>query len=383
MQVETERSDISLLHALSLTKTMENSALALYPFVPQAATYVQEMGFSLERLIESRAFEAARKRGQERVLQSINGEIEKPSLTNSDEGKILTELLSYPFARILVSCFNDPYLTRKYAHAEAEAAHLSLKTEDNSFLLEFGKEFEIEANFEEREARMYFTDFLKYAPSLKALEWKLINQRMEHGYVFIPQEGFSRLLQEAVKKQILSSLPLKVPEAICTTCTPQLTEIREVLQERKGDYEGSEFGEVSVDQFPPCIKYAIANVRGGINLAHSMRFAMTSFLLAAGMTVDEIIDLFNVSPDFDEEKTRYQIEHISGSSGEQYIPPSCSTMKTYGNCHGPDELCGRINHPLNYYSRKMWFMRQRNRSSEKEKVKDSGKSTDSPGNEKK
>ncbi|MBP2030266.1 DNA primase large subunit [Methanohalophilus levihalophilus] len=353
---------------------MEESALALYPFVPQAATYVQEMGFSLERLIESRAFEAARKRGQERVIQSINGIIEKPSLTSSDEGKVLTELLSYPYARILVSCFNDPYLTRKYAHAEAEAAHSTLKKEDNSFLREFGAEFEINAIFEDNAAQMHFTDFLKYATTLKALEWKLINQRIEHGQVFIPREGFNRLLQEAVKKHILGSLPLKVPEAICTTCTPQLTEIREVLQEKKGDYDGNEFGEVSVEQFPPCIKYAIANVRGGINLAHSMRFAMTSFLLAAGMTVDEIIDLFNVSPDFDEEKTRYQIEHIAGSSGDQYTPPSCSTMKTYGNCHGADDLCKRINHPLNYYRRKMWFMKQRNRSSEKkeEVVKDSG-----------
>lgn len=351
---------------------MENAALALYPFVPQSAKYVQEMGFSLERLIESRAFETARKRGQERVIQSINGELKKPSLTNSDEGKILTELLSYPFARILVSCFDDPYLTRKYAHAEAEAAHLTLKKEENGFLKEFGLEFGIDAAFHEDEVQLYFTDFLKYASSLKAIEWKLINQRMEHGQVFIEKNNFARLLQEAIKQHIQNSLPLKVPEEICTSCTPQLTEIREVLQEKKGDYEGGEFGEVSIDQFPPCIKYAISNVRGGFNLAHSMRFAMTSFMLAAGMSVEEIIDLFNVSPDFDEEKTRYQIEHIAGSSGEKYTPPSCSTMQTYGNCHGTDELCKRINHPLNYYRRKIWFMRKRNSDSGKEKAKDSG-----------
>ncbi|WP_300608773.1 DNA primase regulatory subunit PriL [Methanohalophilus sp.] len=353
---------------------MKKSALALYPFVPQAATYVQDMGFSLDRLIESRAFEAVRKRGQERVIQSINGKIEKPSLTSSDEGKVLTELLSYPFARILVSCFNDPYLTRKYAQAEAEAAHSTLKKEDNSFLREFGAEFDIHAEFEDEEAKMHFTDFLKYSTSLKALEWKLINQRIKHGEVFVPRGGFIRLLQEAVKKHILGSMPLKVPEEICTNCTSQLTEIRKVLQEKKGDYEGNEFGEVSVEQFPPCIKYAIANVRGGINLAHSMRFAMTSFLLAAGMSIDEIIDLFNVSPDFDEEKTRYQIEHIAGSSGEQYTPPSCSTMKTYGNCHGADDLCKRINHPLNYYRRKMWFMKERKGKPGKERMeRDSSK----------
>lgn len=39
-----------------------------------------------------------------------------------------------------------------------------------------------------------------------------------------------------------------------------------------------------------------------MNLAHSMRFAMTSFLLNVGMSVDEILNLFNISPDFDAEK---------------------------------------------------------------------------------
>jgi len=63
------------------------------------------------------------------------------------------------------------------------------------------------------------------------------------------------------------------------------------------------------------------------------------------------------------DKTRYQIEHISGSSGTEYKPPSCSTMRTYGNCYGADELCSRIKHPLNYYRRKTWF-KNKNESSQ-------------------
>jgi len=190
---------------------------------------------------------------------------------------------------------------------------------------------------------------------MKDLKWKLVNRKLDHGNVHIAKEEFARLLQETVRERIQDSLPLEAGRKICESCTSYLDEIKVILDERKTEYGAGDFGAVESELFPPCIAHSIANTRAGVNLAHSMRFAMTSFLLKVGMTSDDIINMFNVSPDFDVEKTRYQIEHISGSSGTTYIPPSCNTMKTYGNCYGADELCKRVNHPLNYYRRKLWF----------------------------
>ncbi|MBN1134662.1 MAG: DNA primase large subunit PriL, partial [Methanosarcinaceae archaeon] len=189
--------------------------------------------------------------------------------------------------------------------------------------------------------------------SMKDLNWKLVNRKLDSGNVHIAKEEFARLLQEAVRERILASLPMDVPPDICRSCETYLIEIKEILESRKNVFGAGDFGAVESELFPPCIAHAIANVRTGVNLAHSMRFAMTSFLLTVGMSVQDVIDLFNVSPDFDVEKTRYQIEHIAGSSGTTYTPPSCETMKTYGNCYGADELCKRISHPLNYYRRKL------------------------------
>ena len=98
-----------------------------------------------------------------------------------------------------------------------------------------------------------------------------------------------------------------------------------------------------------------------------MRFAMTSFLLSVGMSVDETLNLFNVSPDFDAEVTLYQIEHIAGSTGNIYKPPACDTMRTYGNCIGKDRLCEKISHPLAYYEKKIYL---RNKEKEIEKGKE-------------
>jgi DNA primase large subunit len=61
-----------------------------------------------------------------------------------------------------------------------------------------------------------------------------------------------------------------------------------------------------------------------------------------------------VNPGFGEEMTRYQTDHIQGeTSPTEYTAPSCATMKAYGDCTNPDDLCDAINHPLSYYEAKL------------------------------
>lgn len=335
---------------------MDDRDLALYPFISEASDYVGSLGFSLDGLITSRALDLARIRGKERVIQSLSGEIEKPPLTGSEEGPVLTELLSYPFARILVSCIDDSFLTRRYSLAEAVAAYKLLKTRDMDFLNEFGADFGVSAEPSDSDFIIHFTDYIRFASSMKDRKWKLVNRKLDRGNMRIAKDDFARLLQEAVRERIQVLLPIDVPLEISESCAPYLVEIEEILELRKNEFGAGGFEEVESELFPPCITRAISNVQAGVNLAHSMRFAMTSFLLAVGMSVDDIINLFNVSPDFDVGKTRYQIEHITGSSGTTYAPPSCDTMKTYGNCYGVDDLlCQHIPHPLEYYQRKLWL----------------------------
>ena len=70
-----------------------------------------------------------------------------------------------------------------------------------------------------------------------------------------------------------------------------------------------------------------------------------------GMTYDQLISIFSQSPDFDEGKSRYQIQHITGdiNGTEGYTPPGCGTMKTDGIFSNPDNLCEKVKHPLSYY----------------------------------
>jgi DNA primase large subunit len=92
------------------------------------------------------------------------------------------------------------------------------------------------------------------------------------------------------------------------------------------------------------------------------------------MDVSGIAAMYARSPDFDPEKTMYQVEHITGrgGSGTEYTAPACAAMRTTGLCIHQDALCEKVNHPLSYYRTK-----KRDLTRNKPK-KGEGKTTDKP-----
>jgi DNA primase large subunit len=85
------------------------------------------------------------------------------------------------------------------------------------------------------------------------------------------------------------------------------------------------------------------------------RFALVSFLNSLQLNTNEILKLFSNAPDYQEDRTRYQVEHITGTSSSiSYKSPGCDKMRTYGICpvDKMDDLCRRIRHPISYYSAK-------------------------------
>ena len=275
-------------------------------------------------------------------IHIYEGGIEKNVDIDSQE-KIL-EVLSYPIARMIVSCINDDHLIRRYALAEAKAVYESLKTEPSDILLTMGQEFGMHVDYSDKRFRIHFTDYIRYAHRMHDPKWKLVNRGLYRGWVSLFTREFTRLLQEAISDHIQHGLPLETPSEICDALSKYTHDVKESLESRRYEFEIE--GPVHPDAFPPCSRHAIAMLQGGINLPHSARFAVTSFLLNIGMDVDGVVRMFGGSPDFDETRTRYQVEHIAG---KEYTTPDCGTMKTYGNCFGADNLCMKVSHPLNYY----------------------------------
>ena len=53
----------------------------------------------------------------------------------------------------------------------------------------------------------------------------------------------------------------------------------------------------------------------GRHFGHVGRFTLTSFLLTIGMPPEKVAEVFKTSSDYNARLTRYQVEHIAGSTG--------------------------------------------------------------------
>ncbi|HVN66326.1 MAG TPA: DNA primase regulatory subunit PriL, partial [Methanomicrobiales archaeon] len=142
-----------------------------------------------------------------------------------------------------------------------------------------------------------------------------------------------------------------------------------------------DFGEVEEGAFPPCLQALTGAITAGTNLPHAGRFAIVAFLHNIGMNPVQVMEIFARAPDFDPEKTRYQVEHIFGRGGTEYTAPSCATLRTTGFCVNRDSTCERVNHPLTYYRIKKRREKGKPREKEGEDGGEKGKEEKAEGKE--
>ncbi len=331
---------------------MNTKLAAKFPFLSDASEMAAENGADIEKLLTSYEYEESRNRGLERLEDTIrDSEISYVSLNKETDR--LIEVMSYPYARMIVSCIDDRFLTKRYALSEAVRMNRLLGDEPYEVVHQIASALGVGSKLSDDGLSMHFSDYLKFSTRIKSPEWKLVNTEMRNGYVVLSHERFDRVLQNALQDKIESELPLDVPEEYRKLLQKDIDHITILLNETKNRFNPGFSGELDKDHLPPCIRTLLANAQNGMNLPHSGRFAMVSFLHAIGMNSDQILTLFSQSPDFDESKSSYQIKHITGelNGTDGYTPPECSTMKTNGICFEPDNLCNndKVNHPLTYF----------------------------------
>ncbi|MBA3044758.1 MAG: DNA primase large subunit PriL [Candidatus Thermoplasmatota archaeon] len=363
---------------------MNLRTLARYPLLPETSAYLKGIGISLDSLVNHAAYEQVRHAGRRRVMEAlVDGHINEYSMVS--EADLLVELLSYVVARIIVSCTADEHLIQRYALAEAITTQKRLESEKLDFVIEMAVLMGMDAvAINATETSIHFTDYLRHSSDMRSEEWKLNNQELDRGRVPVSKDRLARLLQHAIKDSIEAELPLPVNDDIIAAFKNSIDLVIEEVARRKARFEEESYGRVSFLRLPPCMKKLLDMMKKGQNVPHVGRFALTSFLHIIGMTNDDIVTVFSSSPDFKEQLARYQIDHITGkTSGVEYLPPECSTMRTHGVCFDPDSLCKKkwLNHPLTYYRVKGKKPRNKSKAGEKAVNKESGQenSTSSGG----
>ncbi|MFW5938610.1 MAG: DNA primase regulatory subunit PriL [Halanaeroarchaeum sp.] len=331
---------------------------ARYPFLAGARDAVEEAGVDLADVVATD--QDVVERALERVTRSLTDREVGPAARSTR-----TELLSYPVARVLVSLVDADVARRRYASAEAVTAFERFTTdfEDDAEMRSVGgshlsrdvllREFDLSVAVRKTEDgyRMAVGPYLKYAASLRGEDWRLTARTLSDGTVAVDASELDEILRQAIEERVAADLPLSVPEVIATELEREVETVEETLEEL--DFT-RDIDTVVPELFPPCMQHLLDGIQRGDHLAHHSRFAITSFLTNIGLSTDEIVDLYQVNPGFGREMTEYQTEHIRGeTSPTEYTAPSCATMKAYGDCVNPDDLCDAISHPLSYYEVKL------------------------------
>jgi len=334
----------------------ELATLAKYPFLQETKQYIKENGPSVEELLTSLVYERARMVGIERLEQTLQRK-EVETQTYATESDCLMEMLSYPLARMVTVCVGDVYFTRRYALGEAYYAYRHFLTEPISFLLEVAKELHINVHQQENTSRIsiFFKDYLRLAPT-RYKEWKMVNRSMNQGYIQITPKDLARILLESLRERINDELDSRECDPMVhKVFSEEIQRFQTMVSMQKKKMEAAPVGKLSMENLPPCMKVIVASIQAGENVPHMGRFALVALLHSLQLSSAEILKLFSTAPDYEEDKTRYQVEHITGtSSSTSYKSPGCDKMRTYGICpvEKMDDLCRVIHHPLNYYRAK-------------------------------
>jgi DNA primase large subunit len=332
---------------------MELSKLSRYPFLKESKDYIKNNSLSIDELLDDPLYERARLAGIERLDNAFKDkDVGNRSL--STETDYIMELLSYPIARMITVCIGDIYFKRRYALGEAVHSYRNLINEPTSFLINISNEFNLNIKYNEDLdiLRIYFTDYLHYTPT-RYKQWKMINREMDKGYIRINHKDLARLIQEALRCRINNELDFKkCNENVFNTFFEDIKRIQNTVLKHRKKIQSTPFFKLDTKKLPPCMDEILSSIQSGENVPHMGRFAIVAFLNSLKLETDDILKLFSGAPDYEEEKTRYQVDHITGHvSKRSYSPPGCDKMRTYGICptEKMDDLCRKSRHPLGYY----------------------------------
>ena len=271
------------------------------------------------------------------------------------------EIFSFPIAVMLVVGSEDSFIKSRYALAEAKRVSNLLKDEKKEKLFDIAKTFNWDVellkdvSFLPYVFTLGFPFFLKNATGFRDETWKLVNQKMVNGKVYLTERKLSRLLEEEVRKYIEGRLDTKI-KSLPSAIMARVNRLKQLAAEKQEQIRIEEMPErVVMDAFPSCIQGVYDRVLAGRSASHLGRFALTSFMINIGMSVDDVFKFFRSVSDFNERMTRYQVEHIAGTrgSGTKYTPPNCSTLRTHGICISPESDCTGAINPLVCYKRKL------------------------------
>jgi DNA primase large subunit len=364
-----------------------------YPWMESARRLLEEfrlLSFDLEDILEhsSPVVDAI----LPRVREIIQDGIERQETLRSYYPEDPNNLVLFPILKMVLSALKEKSVIFQVANAFSKHTRGLLNEErtkggqadTNKFLAiarDLGWVIEVGDEQFGNEVFPFHIRFESYIPlsvKMKDPHWKLTNQKLQKGFVYLAGLDLTRLFEEYCKQKILEVAEIHDPELRekirkSPVFGSFIAEIDQAVAASRAQFPfQSDFAHITQKEmlFPPCIKVIYSKILQGMNLTHLERLFFAFFLLNVGYDVDGVLDVFRNSPDFDDKIARYQIEHSAGLKGRgvKYNVHSCSKLKSYRLCYATDpevghEWCANtdpnrkpINNPMSFVRRMAWLL---------------------------
>ena len=325
--------------------TLDTKDLAKYPFLKESQHLINSFADDLGSFLASNTGRLVIRNAGNCIKEALSFHESKVSVAETEVPPQIA-IATYAVSRILVSCSKERSLIERFVNWQSWQFYRSILDESWDKKKIIAERIGMDVSSSQIPVR----DYVENVYHLREGRWRLVNRSVNRGLVTITPEETDELIRERLRSILRNQLPLSVPQPICSILSPVIDAIHQQYQQKILE----EFGSIEESAYPPCINALLKALASGENITHIGRFAATAFLHNIGMNNTTIVELYGRAPDFDIERTMYQVDHISGMHGigTEYVAPGCSTMRTHSICVHPDSLCKEVNHPLSYYKRK-------------------------------
>jgi DNA primase large subunit len=322
-----------------------------YPFTEEAREYIRRSAPSLEEFEEEEI-----KLISDYALARI-----KDLLYNKKRDKWTEELesVSYPIEVAIIKATRNSSIQRLFAERESKRLYAILLKEEDENIIHLAKStFNLRLTYSNinDEFILHFIDYIKIAIRFTDNKWKLVNRFLKKGFVYLDKKNTCRIIAEKLRDYILNKIrdqDRTIPKIINSFSEKLVEYHKEWAQKRKHASIQIQGKKLKRTYFPPCVRETYNMALNGSNISHMARFLLVTFLLEMGYTIDEVIKVISNTPDFNAQKTKYQVEHIAGLKGgrKRYKIPSCKSLKTYSLCRF-NRKCKGIKNPKSYIWKK-------------------------------
>lgn len=329
------------------------SDLAKYPFLNEASDYIRETHFDFEEFNRPEMSHII-----DRAVERIDTEITKGSVYEKLD-KYEIEILTFLVTLMIAKSIGTESILKKYSLFEAMRAEKylteDLRKERNNerkrllLFKIFEDLFKIHVDLDSKDTNLFkvrVTDYLTRALNFHEEEWKLINRLVHNGYVYLDADETVRLIRSELTSLIYSRIKSMTLSNLPDSIKAKVDYLRIKLQPHY------EYRRYQPTDYPPCIKNSLEVMNRGENLPHSARLMLATYMLAIGKSVDDIVILFHNAPDYNENITKYQVEHLAGNRGShtKYSVPSCEKLRNENLCFATEE-CSGITNPIQFRSK--------------------------------